>query len=367
MLFHAGIPRPEEGIPVVTELLRTTTRLCERIVDRCRKEEGTRQQAVEMIPKVVPGEQETIVRNALHTLIDGIGQSKTLDLGILAFSSCWGVNSTCWCALSADRLERLFEVETREPADVTYTVECDRAIISTTSNSLATFHGEPILISGTYKLPIDELLRYSWSLALMYRRGVLETQDLEASEGSYSFLLETETAFSRYRSALPLKLELLANQECRAEARLKLHLCGPVRPAFVLVEAGFQVIDADTHSEEEIPDKKIESNEPSHVYLFSHSGQEPILLDADENELSTIETGHEGIWRSSEKVDPLDDPSGQVIRICQFDSLATTICFEAKDIEKGEFTVEDELRVQITGKRESNLKDLVAIFSGESR
>lgn len=367
ILFHAGVPRTDGNVPLVPALLRNTSRLCNKIVERCRKEEGARQQALEMVLKVIPSGEQAIAREALSILLDGIGQSKTLDLGILAFFSCWAGNVAYWSVLNASRLERIFEIEVRQPAEVTCAVECERAIVSAQGNALATFHGEDIRFSGTYKIPPDEFERHTWTLSLTYRRSVLENQELETPEGNFSFLIESDSAFNRYRSALPLKISLLADEETRAEGRIRLYLCGTERPAFALVDPVFEVVDASTPTEEETPDKKIESNEASHVYLFSHDDQEPTLLDGDEIELPIIETGQQGIWRSSEKIDPLDDPSGQVTRICQFGPLVSIINFEAKDIERGEFTIEDELRVQIAGKRESNLQELVTLFGGESR
>ena len=367
MLFHSGMPRPEGDIPPVDRLLRNTSRLCERIVERCRKEDATREQALDMVPKVFSSGEEKIGRESLNVLLDGIGQSKTLDMGALAFFSCWAGNTGIWSRLDTARLERLFEIEPPERAELTCTVECDRSIVSSRGNNLATFHGEQVRISGTYSFSHAELDRYSWTLRLTYRRSVLQSERLGSAEGNFSFLLDTGRAFNRYKSGLPLKLALLANEETRKEARIKLYLCGPARPAFAVVEPGFEAVDASTRGEDEIPDKKIESNEPSHVYMFYDDGEQPVFLDMDENELPIIETGHQGIWRSGSRIDPLEEASGQITRICQFGSLASVICFETKDTERGEFTIEDELRVQIAGQREGNMKELISIFSGESQ
>ena len=369
MLFHAGLPCPGavDAFPPVDKLIRVTSRLCERIVDRCRKEDDVRQLALLMVQEVFPGDEQDEATGSLNVFLDALGQSKTLDLGPLAFFGCWAGNPEHWLRLNAPRLERLFEIEPREPAEVTYRVECDRAIISGRGNAIATFHGEELLFSGTYRLPQDELDRYDWTIRLTYRRSELASESISAAEGSFCFLLNTAEAFSRYRTGLPLKLALLSDGEIRAEKRLKLHLCGDARPAFALVEPGFEVVDASVRNEDEVPDKKIETDEAVYVYLFSLDGEESRFLDQNENEQSLIETGQRGIWRSGDRVDPSDEASGQVIRLCEFGELSSVICFEAKDIERGEFTLEDELRVQVAGERNGRIKEILAIFEGARR
>lgn len=369
MLFHSGVPRPTGDIPSVNRLRQETSTICKRIVDKCRKEDRVRQQALDMVPKVVPSADESIVQESLNTLLDGIGQSETLDLGLLAFLSCWGGNREYWSALDQPCLERIFEIEPRERAEVTYEIRCDRSrsLISSNVNNIATFHGQNMVISGTYKLPQDELDKYEWTLQLTYRRSILHHENIDSPEGHFSLRLDTENTFSRYKSSLPLKLSLLADSDTRYDARIRLHLCGPDRPAFTVVEPGFTVIDASARNEDENPDKKFQSNESSHIYMFSHDCLEPSLLDIDENEVPIIETGSKGIWRSGSRIDPLEDASGQITRICQFGSLASVICFESVDIERGEFTIEDELRVQVAGQREANIRELINIFDGLRR
>ena len=372
MLFHAGLPCPGavDALPPVDKLIRVTSRLCERIVDRCRKEDDVRQLALLMVQEVFPGDEQDEATGSLNVFLDALGQSKTLDLGPLAFFGCWAGNPEHWLRLKAPRLERLFEIEPREPAEVTYRVECDRAVISGRGNAIATFHGEELLFSGTYRLPQDELDRYDWTIRLTYRRSVLASESIGSAEGSFCFLLNTAEAFSRYRTGLPLKLALLSDGEIRAEKRLKLHLCGDARPAFALVEPGFEVVDASVRDEDEVPDKKIETDEAVYVYLFSLDGEEPRFLDQNGNEQSLIETGQRGIWRSGDRVDPLgprEDASGQATRVCEFGELSSVICFEAKDIERGEFTLEDELRVQVAGERNGRVKEILAIFEGARR
>jgi DNA phosphorothioation-dependent restriction protein DptH len=369
LLFHAGLPCPEsvEMLPPVEELTSATSRICERIVDRCRKEDNVRQSALLMVPEVFPEKEKDEAIVSLNAFLDALGQSKVLDLGPLAFFGCWAKKTEHWLKLNAPRLERLFEIEPRESAQITYQVECERSIISGSGNAMATFHGENLHFSGTYRLPPGQLDRFDWTIRLTCRQSELASEKISKTEGEFQFHLNTEEAFSRYRKVLPLKLALLSKGEIRAEKKLKLHLCGNDRPAFALVEPSFEVIDASVRDEDEVLDKKIVTDEAVYVYLFSLDGEEPRFLDQNENEQSLIETGSKGIWRSGYRVDPSEEASGQVIRLCEFGKLISAICLEAKDIERGEFTLEDELRVQISGERKGRLKEILAIFEGSRR
>ena len=366
LLFHMGIPRPDGELPAVDVFHRKTSKLCEQIVEKCRKEDGARQQAIDMIPEVVGGESENITRESIVCLLDGIGRSKTLDLGILAFFSCWDDNVPFWLTLDTTNLARIFQVRAPEAATITCSLLCDRGYISTDGDCLATFLGEEIRFKIQYSLPINEPDNHAWILRLSYRRGTVQEKPVESSEGSTCFNVDT-ARFARHKSVLSLKIALLADDTVRAETRVKLHLCGPQRPSFVIVEPGFEAIDTNIGNVDDIADKKIETNEPSHIYMFSHDGQEPVLTDSNQNELAIIEKFPKSIWRSGQIIDPTEDASGQVTRICRFGSVMSVICFEATDIERGEFTLEDELRVQIAGGREGNIKELIAIFSGKSK
>ncbi len=73
-----------------------------------------------------------------------------------------------------------------------------------------------------------------------------------------------------------------------------------------------------------------------------------------------------GVWRSGQRVDVSAEPSGMTIRVCKFGTLTAVLCFEASDLEKGAFTVEDEFRVAISGGREKRLRDLTKLFQGKS-
>lgn len=365
MLFHAGLPC-QENLNVLTpidNLISNTSKLCESIVDRCRNEDDIRQLSLLMVKEIFPEEEKEAIKS-FNVFMNSIGQSQTLDLGPLAFFGSWASNPKHWMKLNASKLEQIFEIQPRKPAVINCEVECDRAIIAEKGDFIATFHGENICFSGNYILAKEEVDRYDWSVDLTWRGKVLKSTIITSGKGSFFFLLDTAETFNHYKRGLPLKLSLCSDGEIRDEKRLKIHLCGDGRPAFSLIKPDFEIVDASIREEEEAPDKKIEIDEAVHIYMFSFKGEDPRLLDQNENEQPLIKTDHLGISRSGKRLDPSEEASGQLTLQCEFGELSSVICLEAKDFERGEFTLEDELRSQVSFERSGSIKEILSIFEG---
>lgn len=373
LLYHAGVPRPSGAVPGVPQMIRDSARLCQRIIERCQKDEGVRDQARDMVFEVVPEDERDEVRQSLDRFLDGLGRSTTLDLGLLAFHGCWGQDRndpSDWIRLHADRLADLFGVREREQAEIRrIEVHCQRGHYETkgVNTKLATFVGEQVELDVDYRIPADQFSSGVWVVRVLNRQRTVAEQALGENEGQVSLQFDTASSASRYSRKVPLRIALVSGDHVRTDARLDLHLCGEDRPAFVVVEPGFEVVDATAAKEEETPDKKISVEDPVHVFLFGHGVGDVSLCNEDNKDIGVIETGMAGIWWSAQRVDVTAEPSGQVVRVCRFGGLSVVICFEATDLEKGEFTIEDELRVLVAGPREKRLEDLVNIFEGKSR
>lgn len=372
LLFHSGVPRPTGGIPMATKLIQSSTRLCQNIIGRCQTDEDVRGQVRDMVMVLesIPDNEKDGVKFSVDSLLDGIGRSSTTDLGLLGFYSCWGqdkADSIHWLRLDNDRLGELFNVKEREKAEVSYDLTCERAVIAKDHKKLATFIGEPLEIEISYQIPEDQFPGHVWKVCVLNRQKVVDQQVLNVDHGGIHLSINTANITERYSRKIPLRIALLKDSSVESDAKLDMHLCGEDRPAFVIVEPGFEVVDATTHDAEEILDKKINIDDPIHVFMLSHATSDVTMYNEDEASLDVIETGKHGIWRSGQSVDISIEPSGQAIRVCKFENLSAVLCFEAKDLEKGEFTLEDELRVTIPSSRGERLKELAALFEGNSR
>ncbi|TET34897.1 MAG: hypothetical protein E3J72_12235 [Planctomycetota bacterium] len=367
LLYHAGVPRPSGALPAVQRLVRDTARLCQRIVGRCRKEEDVREQARDMVIEVVEESERDNTRFSLDRFLDGIGGSTTLDLDMLAFYGCWGPDrndSSHWRRLHAERLADLFGARDREKAELSYNIECQRGIIADGGKKLATFIGEQVELDVAYRIPADQFAAGHWLVRVLNRQRVVLEQVLAEPEGDVHLEFDTANSTNNYSRKIPLRVALVTGNDVETYERLDLHLCGEDRPAFTVVDPAFEVVDAAPANEEETPDKKLTVDEPVHLFLFSRTEQDVALYDENDEEIGLTEIA--GVWRSAQRVDVSAEPSGLAIRVCKFGALTAVLCFETSDLERGEFTVEDELRVAISGGREKRLRDLIDLFHGKS-
>ena len=369
LLYHTGVPCVSGVLPDVEKLVRDTSRLCQRIVGRCQKEEDIREQARDMVVEVVEDSEQEETKFSLDLFLDGIGTSTTLDLGALAFFGCWGADkrdTSHWRRIHADRLAELFGVREVENAEVYYSIECQRGIISQDGNKLATFLGEQVELHVTYKIPEDQFASGNWQVRVLNRQRIVLEQALTILEGEVHLAFDTASCTNTYSRKIPLRIALIANRDVEADARLDLHLCGEDRPAFTVVDPLFEVIDASPENYEEISDKKLTADDPVHLFLFNFCESDIVLCDENDQEIDLFDTEIEGLWRSAQRLDLTAEPSGMAIRVCKFGALTAVLCFEASDLDRGEFTIEDEFRVAISGTRENRLRELANIFQGES-
>lgn len=369
LLYHAGIPRPSGALPEVPQLIRETAGLCQRIVARCQKDEDVREQARDMAIEVVDESERDDTRLSLDRFLDGIGASSTLELGILAFYGCWGADrsdTSHWRRLDAQRLAELFGISKREKAEVDYSIGRQRGIVSGDSRKLATFAGEMVELDVTYTIPDAQFVSGHWLVRVLNRQRVVLEQVLAEHEGAVHLEFDSASSADNCSRKIPLRIALIAGNDVAADARLDLHVCGQDRPGFALVDPPFEVVDPSPADEEETPDKKLTVDEPVHLFLFSHAERDVALCDENDEEIDLVETETAGVWRSAQRLDVSSQPSGLAIRECKFGTSTAVLCLEARDLEKGEFTVEDELRVAIADGRDKRLRDLTDLFHGTS-
>jgi hypothetical protein len=370
ILYHAGIPRPSGTIGSVDSLIKNSTSLCKKIVDRCQREDDIREQARDEVKEIVPQAELASVISSLDLFLDGVGQSSTLDLDLLAFHGCWGRDSSDtinWRNLDADRLGDIFRVKPREKAKVTYDISCQKGILSENHKKVATFYGEKIDLFIDYEIKVETFQEAKWAVQILYRSKKIIERLLVENQGHIELQLDTKNITERYSRKIPIRIAIVSGNDVMADVKLDLHLCGQERPAFTVIEHSFSVFDATIADDEEPQDKKIVLSEPARVFLLNNNSVNISVRDEDNIEI-ILEELSPGILQSTQRVDLASKPSGQAIWNCKFDNLTAVICFEASDIKKGEFTIEDELRTLIShsDSSEKRIKSLVHLFKGEN-
>ena len=365
-LRHAGIPRPTT-LQRPGDAIARSDDLCRQILGRRRQDEDVRGQAHDRVQELFdPGEQGEVTE-LLDQFLDRLGSSETLDLGMLAFHECWS-NSEQWSRLDADLLAKLFSVQERTKAKITSVAPtCQRGVIDDHGRKLATFVGEDILFDIEYEVP-EANFQGAWFLQVLNRRRVVVQQQLGAPSGQTRLRFNTANAGGRLSRKIPLRLALTQDNVVQSEERVSLDLCGEERPALAIVERGFEVVDAGPVTGEESSDKRVETGEPAHVFLLAHDCQEEEVRFRDQNDQDVDRINLvPGIWRSSQRVDP-GRHAGQAVIACFVGDLSAVVCLEeAIDVEKGQFTLEDELRTSIIEGRNRDVREMLSIFGGSRR
>ena len=381
LLCHAGIPCPSGELPGIEKLSRDISSLCKKIVERCQGEEGVREQVQGMVNDVVEVESERKdVSDALNCLLDGIGRSRTLSLGVLAFHGCWGESNEervkNWSVLYAERLAKLFDIKSDKGEAAWITAKFsdhDRSIISEDKMNLATFIDERIGINIEYEIPSDEFITGEWLIQFKRLKKIIGEHKPSEPGGKVPY--ECDAAdLGKHKQPVPLRVVLLNKNNIVSSARLILHVCGQDRPALAIVHPIFEVVDAIPVTEEQVEEDKEEAEQkigvgtPVQVFLFSHIDESVEVHDENNHPVKLVKK-QSRLWSLEHSVDIGAEPSGMAIMTCKFaGKLEAVICLEAENIERGEFTMEDELRVAISkGKKYLEGRgNLFQLFEGES-
>ena len=370
-LCHSGVPCPGGQLLPVKQLSRTTNELCRKIVTRCHREDGLRKHLEDKVVEFVKEtEQQNEIKVSLDYFLDGVGMGTTHDLGMLEFYRCWGPDkndTSHWKKLDTKLLARLFEVSDNEKGKLSYEIEYERGVVANGDNKkLATFFNEDIKLNITYDIEREEFAERDWYIRVFNRQSVVSECKLVEPEGDIHLGLNTASLrTNNYLRKIPLRIALMFGGNIEVYKRLDMYLCGEDRPAFTVVHQPFEVFDAtpEDPESEEVFDKKLTVDSPVHLSLFSHAINEVVLYNEKEEELILVEE-MEGIRRSAQPVNASLEPGGLATRKCKFGELTSILCFEADDIEKGEFTAEDELRKTISNGGKNRLIELTKLFQG---
>jgi hypothetical protein len=371
-LRHSGIPRPLAFSVDAAVLIRESTRLSKRIVELCRTTEGVRQQALDMVSRLetIPDSERNFVAEAVANFLDGLGSGGSSDSNLLSFYSCWGargVDSSYWYSLNSDRLAEIFDVKERGKATVSYSIAGDRLLQPGNAKKIASFLGERIEFDVSFQIPTDRFTGHRWQAKVLNRSSLLAVADLSQAVGQVKLTVNTGDMAGRYSKRIPLKLVVQCDGVDDADEKLDLHLCGSARPAFAVVLPGFDVVDLATSSEGQASESRVEVRDPVHIYVLSSESDEVSLEDEDGNGCEIFQTEQLQVWRSRQALDVATAPSGRARRLVAAGDRNADISFQSENVEKGEFTIEDELRSVIGKSNLERTRHLVDIFTCHRR
>ena len=166
---------------------------------------------------------------------------------------------------------------------------------------------------------------------------------------------------------LSINLHSSSDEQRRAHTTFSLHVCGEERQAFSLVEEpSFRVVDGTDPDSNQEESELIETDIPVKMHLFTYDENVPTLNDQDNKEYALTRLCN-GIFHS-ERIDPTSETFSEHLKmVSSFGELETVIGIKAIFTEQGEFTLEDELRVNISYKKKDKINNVfVEIFDANA-
>lgn len=367
-LFHCGIPLPINSLSstnvqgIIAELKDTCS-----LISRACLETSKRQEVIGRVDEKFEDEElRAQLKDYLNVFFDGIGAGDgAVENGILNLFEGWGnpKNYTNWECLTSEVIRDLFDLKIIvKTGRIEINFSCPENTLGNPEEKfLAMFHGDNIPIEVKYSgLPAGS--ESNFSVRINVGRATIIEEHCNAQYNPINFELSTGD-IKNYKNKIFLTARLLQGDKLVRQARVELHLCGELRPAFLILEPSFTVIDPAIENDiEEVP--KFEIDETAYLYLFdAERNGNPHLTIADE----VVDFGqYRGgdVLRSSTEVDPSSSPTGIVRVLIEKQS---EYCFQA-DIEgktqrTGEFSLENEMLSRLSEGSVRHLKNLLAVFT----
>jgi len=346
LLCHCGIPADPTLPGEFSTFKRNVSKVALKIKDRV-KDVGARAE-VQSNAATLAGGQDLAA--SVDLLFDGLGGRPSDTTGVLILSNAFNKNIQLWEDLTLKRLQDIFEIELDADLDCTFEANPDRSIVE--DGTCATFHGEKIKVFAKYSTTSTA----SKQILVKHGQKTLTTVPCTENSGIADFIIDT-SAITKYSKKVPLSVQLLIGGLPVKEDRLALHLCGENRPAFLLIKAGFKVVDIlkgdDIDPQSDSP--KVTITSVTQVYGFGGNFKK-ISIDANDVEHTSVGTDIVGLKQ------PVDASSYPRLVTAEFSEGTIGVSLETDGKSGGEFTLEDELRVNVIDKNLSKSRKVLAHF-----
>lgn len=368
-LNHCGLPWDKDcGEKSAKELCQSVSGVCTNVLDACTGPD-VRQEVADRISTSdeIEDDERARVLNAANAFLDGMGSPEVRLTGVLGLRHCWGGDLELWRTLTTKMLLHIFGRQDEPDVQISADVTCDRGIYIEDRRVLATFVEETIALDVHFRgLPSVPEGTSGFELRVMQRsREIFGPEPCTEPEGSIHVEFTGQDISNHHRSSFLVKAQLVHDNRVHAEWRLRLHLCGDERPAFMLMAPMGVTVNAQTNEDQDT--QKIETDEKVTAYLLetgTSSDAQPVLR-ANDNALRLDEAAR-GIYILVEVLDPGQAPGGEVLLEALFRAGLAAVLVAARDMDRGEFTLEDEARVALLQGSKRKVKRLAEILAGNS-
>ena len=318
-----------------------------------------------------------LLTRSLNLLLDGTFELGA-DSGVLAYRGGLGHRSTsatveAWSVLDLDRLQKLLGVGEHDAVQCTASLPDGNGVVSSDGKHVALFEGATLVLNVAVKIASDRFPSGDFLIRCKRRRRQLYERECDKAEFEFPIPIppgELTAAQNRHS----LVVQLVRFRKIVNEARVYVHVCGTARPAFCVFEPDFDVVDlldSDPGSSDS-ESVTLSCREPVRAQVLDWRGTVACHVTADDESLPVIvaessANGESGPIRYALR-DAIDAESVSGARIdlrIEASELERDVTLIGEDIEPGEFTLEDELRVATATRSTSRLRRVLPFFRGD--
>jgi hypothetical protein len=367
-LFHCGIAMPDAitaSNEAWGEQLEKLESLGNSVLDAY-GHVGQRQEVLARAEELVISDPPALMRlqRQVNDMLDALSQGENTSLpGVLALRGSWNSEKD-WLEIDIVQIKQLFSIPDRELYKLAVSVALSFGPIAENGKECILFEGGELLIECRY-IGIPPGQEKEHSLVLVQRTKELGRAICNAEDRQADWVVGFEDIFGESDSKKIIRAQLRRGSEVMDEAKLTVHPCSTKSPFLAILEPGFHLLSS-SESEDEV--EKIVTATASRLAVCQHvdEGNLSILFDDQpvEAKAGTSDCRHQ---IASRLIDPSESPTGQIrVEILRGDSLIT-IDVEARDSDKGEFSIEREFVIQLSQGNRSKVEKLIDIFSGSQK
>ena len=316
-------------------------------------------------------------KRALDLLLDGAFDLGA-DAGLLAYRGGLGHGSSSesvksWAALDVDRLRKLLGVDERDAVSCAVSLPEGCGVVSTDGKHAVIFEGKPLQLDVAVKIGADRFVVGDFLIRCKRRQRQVYEQECHEAEFQENITIPP-SELPGTQSRISLVVQLVRFQQVVSEARVYVHVCGTARPALGVFEPGFDVVDLQEPSDPDSTDSDsvtLACLEPVRMHVLDWQGTEPCRVMADDDlldldvfeSLSDKESGPT-LYVVREAIDVEKYAGARVDVRIEASELEREVTLAGEDVEPGEFTLEDELRVATATAGASRLNRVLPFFQG---
>ena len=379
--FHCGIPRvvsheamnPKDYVDSVVSTVKALEE--QRSTNPEFRDYLVNEVAESTFATLDPGSLQQL-RSSLDLLLDGALELGA-DSGLLAYRGGLGNDSSsasieAWSALDVDRLRKLFGVGEPDGVQCTVTLPEGCGVVSTDGKHAAIFQGATLALNVAANIGADRFTSGDFRIRCKRRQRQLYEHECDEAEFHTTFNIPPKELLGT-RGRHSLVVQLVRFQQIVKEARVYVHVCGPERPGLCVFEPGFNVVEL-LDSEPDFVDSEavmLSCREPVRVHVLDWRATDSCHVFADDETLPLRvaehpDAGVAGPTRYNVR-DAIDVESYSGARVdlqIEASGLERDVTLMGEDIEPGEFTLEDELRVATAEASSSRLQRVLPFFRG---